>query len=95
MGGQGTSPPSRPDTGASVTIARPNITTGLIKRKPCRPYFLEMMYGETLPVLVELTLGWTKPIIWVFISKIKDEFILGLHVLRAYDVVVDLKHHVL
>ena len=48
------------DTGASVTIARPDMVTGLPERKPSRAYVLQTASGETIPVkeaLVELTLG--------------------------------------
>lgn len=45
--------------------------------------------------LVELTLGWRALRIWVFIAEFNKEFILGLDVLRAYDVSVDLECHLL
>jgi len=48
------------DTGASVTIARPDIVAGIPERKPSRAYVLQTASGETIPVLkealVELTL---------------------------------------
>jgi hypothetical protein len=48
------------DTGASITIARPDITAGLPETKPSWLYVLQMVSGKTLPVLkevlVELTL---------------------------------------
>lgn len=47
------------DTGASVTIAIPDIVAGQPKRKPSRAYVLQMASGETIPfvkvALVELT----------------------------------------
>jgi hypothetical protein len=87
------------DTGASVTIARPDIAAGQPWRKPSRPYVLQLASGETIPVVkdaqVELTLGRRALKIWVFVAEITDEFILGLDVLRAYDASVDLGRHVL
>jgi uncharacterized protein (DUF1684 family) len=81
------------DTGASVTIAWPNIVTGHFERKPNRAYILQKASGETIPVLkeavVELTLGRETLRIWVFVAEITDEFILGLDVLQAYDASVD------
>jgi predicted aspartyl protease len=77
------------DTGASVTIARPNMVAGQPERKPSRTHVLQTASGETIPVLkkalVELTLGRRALRIWVFIAEVTDEFILGLDVLRAYD----------
>jgi hypothetical protein len=75
------------DTGASVTIARPDIVAGQPKKKPSRAYVLQTASGETIPVLkealVELTLGQRALRIWVFIAEVTDEFILGLDVLWA------------
>jgi hypothetical protein len=87
------------DTGASVTTAQPDIVTGQPERKPSRAYVLQTACGETIRVLkealVELTLGWRALRIWVFVTKVMDEFILGLDVLRAYDASVDLGCHLL
>jgi len=87
------------ETGASVTIARPDIVAGKPERKPSRAYVLQTASGETLPVLkealVELTLGQRALRIWVFVVEVTDEFILGLDVLRAYDASVDLRRHLL
>jgi hypothetical protein len=48
----------------SVTIARPDITVGLSKRKPSLPYMLKAVSRETISVLKEaqmdLTLGHTE-----------------------------------
>lgn len=86
-------------TGASLTIARPYIISQQPERKPSRPYILQMVSGETIPVLkevlVELTLGQSALKIWVFITEITDELILELDVLRAYDTLLDLGHHVI
>jgi predicted aspartyl protease len=49
------------DTGASVTVARPDIVAGLPERELSRPYVLQTASGETIPVMkearVELTIG--------------------------------------
>jgi hypothetical protein len=86
------------DTGASVTIARPDIF-GQPERKPSRAYVLQTSSGETIPVvkeaLVELTLGQRALRICVFVAEVTDEFILELDVLRAYDASVDLGRHLL
>jgi hypothetical protein len=41
------------------------------------PYILQMMSGETIPVLkealIELTLGWSALKIWVFFTEITDK----------------------
>lgn len=51
---------------------------------------LQTVYGEALPILkalfLTLTLEWHPLKIWVFII----EFILGLDILHAYDVSVEL-----
>jgi hypothetical protein len=87
------------NTGASVTIARPDIVAGQPNRKLSRAYVLQTAAGETNSVLkealVELTLGRRTLRIWVFIAEITDEFILGLDVLRAYNVSVDVGCHLL
>jgi hypothetical protein len=43
---------------ASVTIARPSITSGFPERKPNQCYILQMASGETLLILKE-TLIWS------------------------------------
>jgi hypothetical protein len=87
------------DTGASVTIARPDTVTGQPERKPSRAYVLQTESGEAIPVLkkalVELTLGRRALRIWVFVVYVTEKFILGLDVLRAYDTSVDLGRHLL
>jgi hypothetical protein len=40
--------------------------------------------------LVELTLWWLLLTAWVFITKITEEFILGLDVLHAHNEAIDL-----
>jgi hypothetical protein len=58
-----------------------------------------MASGEVLTVsnevLAELTLERGTLGNWVSIAKITIEIVLGLHVQRAYDAAVDLKHSVL
>jgi hypothetical protein len=87
------------DTGASVTIVRPDIAAGLHQRNLTRPYFLQTASGETQPMkkraLVEMTLGQVPIRIWAFVASIVDEFILGLDFLRAYSASVDLGRRVL
>jgi predicted aspartyl protease len=87
------------DTGASMTIARPDIVAGLPERKPNLPYVLQTASGETIPVMrearVELTLGRRPLRIWVLVADITDELILGLDVLRACDASVEVGRHVL
>ena len=87
------------DTGASVTIARPDMVAGQPEKKPSRACVLQTASGETIPVLkealVELTLGRRALRIWVFVADVTDEFILGLDILRAYDASVDLGRHLL
>jgi hypothetical protein len=59
------------DTGASVTIARPDIVAGLPERKPSLPYVLQTASGETISVMrearVELTLRLRLMRIWVLV----------------------------
>jgi hypothetical protein len=49
-------------TEASITVTRPDITTGLPTRKSSWLYVLQMLLVENLPilkeVLIELTLRW-------------------------------------
>jgi hypothetical protein len=49
------------DTGASMTTTRSDITSGLLERDPPTKLVLQMLSGETLPILKEasmtLTLG--------------------------------------
>jgi hypothetical protein len=87
------------DTGASATVARPDIVAGLPERELSRPYVLQMASGETIPVVkeacVELTIGQRTLRSWVFVADITDNFILGLDILRAYDASVDIGRRVL
>jgi hypothetical protein len=87
------------DTGASVTVARPDIVAGLPERELSRLYVLQTASGETIPVVKEahvvLTLGRHTLRSWVFVADIMDDFILGLDILRAYDASVDIGRRVL
>jgi hypothetical protein len=87
------------DTGASVTIARPDLVAGLPERKPNLSYVLQTASGETIPVMreahVELTLGRRPVRIWMLVADITDELILGLDVLRACNASVDVGRRVL
>jgi len=42
-----------------------------------------------------LSLGWQSLKIWVFVAEVRDEFILGLNVLRVFYASVDLGRHLL
>jgi hypothetical protein len=81
------------DTGAYVIVARPDMAAGWPERQPNPNLALQMVSGEALPIMKEvfltLTLGRRPLKIWVFVADITDELILGLDVLRAYDVSVD------
>jgi hypothetical protein len=85
------------DTEASVTIAIPDITTGLPERDLTTSYVLQMASGETLPIskeaLITLTLGRRPLTTWVFVAKITDKFILDR--MHTHDASMDLRHHVL
>jgi hypothetical protein len=68
-----------------VAIARPDIVAGLPERKPSRPYLLQRASEETIPVVtegrVEQTLEQHALKIWVIVTYVTDEFILGLYIL--------------
>jgi hypothetical protein len=82
------------DTGANVTVSRPDITAGWPERKTNQRFTLQTVSGEALPIIKEvfltLTLGQRPLKIWVFVADITNEFILGLDILRAYDATVDI-----
>jgi hypothetical protein len=82
-----------------TVIARPDITAGLPERELTRLYVLQMISGETLPilmeVLVELTLGQHPLMTWAFVARIADEFILGLDIAQVHCASLDLGHCVL
>jgi hypothetical protein len=82
------------DTGAYVTVVRPDIAAGWPERQLRQRFKLQAVSGETLPILKEvfltLTVGWRPIKICVFVANITNELILGLDILRAYDASVDL-----
>jgi hypothetical protein len=82
------------DTGAYVTVVRPDIAAGWPERQLRQSFKLQTVSGETLPILKEvfltLTLGRCPLKIWVFVANITNELNLGLDILCAYDATVDL-----
>ncbi|XP_023718761.1 uncharacterized protein LOC111870591 [Cryptotermes secundus] len=82
------------DTGAYVTVVRPDIAAGWPERQPNPDFSLQTVSGGSLPILKEvlltLTLGRQPITMWVFVANITDELILGLDILRAYDASVDI-----
>jgi hypothetical protein len=82
------------DTGAYMTVARPDIAAGWPERQPKPGLVLQPVSGEVLPILKEvsltLTLGWRPLKIWVFVANITDELILGLDILSAYNASLDI-----
>jgi hypothetical protein len=81
------------DTGAYVTVARPDIADGWPERQPNQRFTLQTVSGEAFPILKEvfltLILGRRPLKIWVFVADI-TEFILGLDIMHAYDASVDI-----
>jgi hypothetical protein len=82
------------DTGAYVTVVRPDIAAGWPERQLRQRFKLQTVSGETLPILKEVfltvTLGRRPLKIWAFVADINNEFILGLDILRAHDASVDI-----
>jgi hypothetical protein len=82
------------DTGAYVTVVRPDIAAGWPERQLSQRFKLQIASGEMLPISKEvfltLTLGRRPLKIWGFVANITNELILGLDILRAYDASVDL-----
>jgi hypothetical protein len=66
-------------------------------RHCCGQCVLQFGSGRTIPVvreaLTELTLGQRALNIWVFIGDVREEFILGLDIPRAYHATVDVGRH--
>jgi hypothetical protein len=87
------------DTGAAMTVARPDIVDGLPERDPLMKCSVRTVSGHILPiikeVLVKLIMGRRPFIKWVCVANIKEEFILGLDVMYAHDAIVDLRRRVL
>jgi hypothetical protein len=82
------------DTGANITVTRPDIAAGWPERQTKKHFTLQTVSGEALPIIKEvfltLTLGRRPLKIWVFVADITNEFILGLDILCAYDATVDI-----
>jgi hypothetical protein len=87
------------DTGAYVTVVRPDIAAGWPERQLSQRFKPQTVSGERLPILKEafltLTLGRRPLKIWVFVANITNELIFGLDILRAYDASVDLRRQTL
>jgi hypothetical protein len=85
------------DAGIFVTVARPHIVMGLQERRPRQECGQQLGSGRMITVvreaLRELTMGQSTPNIWVFVTDITDELLLGLDILRAYHVTVGVGHH--
>jgi hypothetical protein len=64
------------DTGASVTIARPDVIAEQCKRKPSSVYVLPRDSGEIVALLNEfvvvLTMGRRALRMWVFVADFTD-----------------------
>jgi hypothetical protein len=77
-----------------VTVARPDIADGWPKREPDQRFTLQMVSGESLPIQKEvfltLSLGQRSLKMWVFVTDITNEFILGLDILCAYNASVEI-----
>jgi hypothetical protein len=82
------------DTGAYVTVVRPDIADGWPERQLRQRFKLQTVSGEKLPILKEVFLSVTlgrRPLkIWGFVANITNELILVLDILRTYDASVDL-----
>jgi hypothetical protein len=79
------------DTGAYMTVARPDIATGWPEKQPNPGLALQRVSGEALPIMKEVSLTLTLGLHLLKISAFAtDELILGLDVLRAYDASLDL-----
>jgi hypothetical protein len=86
------------DNGESVTIARHDITAGLLQRKLSRRLCSSDGTGGDSPLVGgagRADPGTSTLRIWMFVWKITDDSILLPDVLQAYNMAVDLKHCVL
>jgi hypothetical protein len=81
-------------TRAYVTVARPDIAARWPKRQPNPSFTLQTVSQVALPILKEvfltLNLGRRPLKIWVSVAGITNELTLGLDILCAYDVSVDI-----
>jgi hypothetical protein len=82
------------DTGAYVTVARPDIVIESLERTPNPGFTLHTVSGKFLPILIEVLLPLKlvrRPLrLWDCDANITDELILGLNILRANDASVDI-----
>jgi hypothetical protein len=87
------------DTGAAVSIARPDMAAGLPEREVTRKTYVRSVSGQIVPILKEallkLILGKCLLTAWVFVANITEEFTLGLDIMYPHNAVVDLRRHVL
>jgi hypothetical protein len=77
----------------------PYTATGWPGRQPNQRYTPQTVPGVTRPILkevfLELNLGRRLLKIWIFVANIRDESILGLDILRAFDASVNLARQML
>jgi hypothetical protein len=81
------------NTGMYMTFARPEIGAGWPERLPNQPYTLQTVSGEAFTILKEVFLvhpGAAPTENFVLVISTMNEFILGLDVVHAYDVSVNL-----
>ncbi|XP_023708055.1 uncharacterized protein LOC111864779 [Cryptotermes secundus] len=75
-------------------VVRLDIAAGWPERRSNTNFTLQTVSRGSPPILKEvlltLTLGRRPITMWVFVANITDELILGLDILRAYDVSVDI-----
>jgi hypothetical protein len=82
------------DTGAYITVVRPDIAARWPERQPNQRFMLQTVSGEALSILKEifqtLTMGRRPLKICVFVADITNELILGLDIRCAYDASVNI-----
>jgi hypothetical protein len=86
------------DTGAYVTVVRPNIAAGWPKRAKPTLHAADGICGSFTilkEVFLTLTLGRRPLKIWVYVTNITNEFVLGLEILNTYDAYIDLGRQIL
>jgi hypothetical protein len=87
------------DTGAASTMVRPELAEGLPEREMSVVTHLQSVSGHRIPVLKEvlvtLNLGKCQITTWALVANTVAEFTLGIEVMYAYGVILDLKHHLL
>jgi predicted aspartyl protease len=87
------------DTGASSTIVSPQMAEGLPIRVPASVTYLQSVSGDAVPVLqealVKLTLGKYHLVSWALVAETTEEFTLGIDVMHAHGVILDLRRNIL